>query len=143
MYFFDKELLGIWILLTGSLEEFTPPNTTVSFSNLVNLNCVITAEELNNKSSIVFFLHFTNLSGLKSHYVLILSEILSHILLRRFRLQRIYGTFILLLRIYLKSPLPIHIRCKEGFVGRIQSTSLVEVLLFIIRFLSYVHTILE
>lgn len=117
-YLFDEEILSIRVLLTRSLEEFASPYTTISLCNLVNLNSVITTKELNNKSSVVLLLYLTDLSGFKSHNILILSEILSHILLRRFRLQWINRAYSFYLKFYPKNPLPIRIHCKEGFIDR-------------------------
>ena len=112
----------LWVSLSGPFHEFTPPYTTISFSRLINLYGIITTKELHYKLPIIFLLDWTDLACLKFHYVLILGEVLSHVLLRRFWLQWIYGTYKMNFEVYPMNPLPIHSHCKEVFVEQLYAS---------------------
>jgi len=68
---FRVVLVGNGVLMLVLFQEFTSPNTRVSFSLFVNLNGIITTEEGNDECSSVIFFILTNKSGFITKDILV------------------------------------------------------------------------
>ena len=68
---FSVVLVGNGVLMLVLFQEFTSPNTRVSFSLFVNLNGIITTEEGNDEGSGVIFFILTNKSSFITKDILV------------------------------------------------------------------------
>ena len=72
-----------------SLEELTSPNSRVLVCLLVDLNCIVSAEEGDDEFSVLFIFVLRDHPCLKSHDVLIVCEDFGHILFGGFGLKTV------------------------------------------------------
>jgi len=70
-----------------SLKEFSTPNAWVFICILIDLNCIISAEERKYEFTIIFISIFRNKSSFEPHNILIVGEQFDHIFFGRFGLK--------------------------------------------------------